>query len=74
MDCWFPNCGYGDDDRMRVYNSIYLERYRWQIWKYKEFKRTAKSKTTKRGFEAIRNLSEDLEKTLDLQIVWEQEV
>lgn len=74
MDCWFPNCGYGDDDKMRLYNSVYLERYRWQIWKYEEFKRTAKSKTTKRGFEGILNLYEELEGLINTQIIWENEV
>ena len=74
MECWFPNCGYGDDDKMRVYNSPYLERYRWQIWKYEEFKRTAKSKTTKRGFEGILNLSEELERLINPRIIWENEV
>lgn len=74
MDCWFPNCGYGDDDKMRLYNSIYLENNSWHIWKYDEFRRTAKSKATHKGFEAIRNLSEELERLINMRIVWENEV
>lgn len=74
MDCWFPNCGYGDEDKMRLYNSLYLERYRWQIWKYDEFKKTAKGKATERGFNAIRTLSEVLEYQINTQIMWENEL
>ena len=74
MKCWFPNSGYGDDDKMRIYNSQYLEKYRWQIWKFDEFARTAKSKASRRGFEAIRKLSEDLERLIDIQLAWQNEV
>lgn len=74
MDCWFPNCGYGDDDKMRLYNSLYLERYNWQVWKYSEFQKTAKGKATERGFNAIRALYEDMEMQIDTQIMWEIEL
>lgn len=74
MNCWFPNCGYGDDDKMRLYNSLYLEQYRWQIWKYEEFKKTAKGKASERGFNAIYALSENLERQIDTQIMWKKEL
>lgn len=64
MDSWFPDKRYGKDDLMRNYNSSYLEKYNWQIWKFEEFKKTSKKKTSERGFEQIKKLYKRLESTL----------
>ena len=72
MKCWFPNADYGNDDKMRIYNSEYLENNRWQIWKYNEFKKTANIKASERGFNAIRELYEELEHSIIIDKLWRQ--
>ena len=70
MKSWFPGSDYGNDDRMRIYNSEYLENNNWQIWKYEEFKRTAKIKTSERGFYAIKKLYEEMEHAINITKLW----
>ena len=70
MKSWFPGTDYGNDDKMRIYNSEYLEKYNWQIWKYEEFKKTSKIKTSERGFNAIKKLYEELERTINITDLW----
>lgn len=70
MKSWFPRTDYGNDDKMRIYNSEYLEKYNWQVWKYEEFKKTSKIKTSERGFNAIKKLYEELEHTVIIAELW----
>ena len=70
MKSWFPEADYGNDDKMRIYNSEYLQKYNWQIWKYEEFKKTSKIKTSERGFNAIKKLYEELEHTVNISELW----
>lgn len=70
MKCWFPGADYGNDDKMRIYNSEYLVNNPWQIWKYNEFKKTAKIKASERGFNAIRKLYEELEHSIIIDDLW----
>ena len=70
MKSWFPGADYGNDDKMRIYNSEYLEKYNWQIWKYEDFKKTSKIKTSERGFNAIKKLYEELEHAINVTELW----
>jgi hypothetical protein len=70
MRSWFPEADYGNDDKMRIYNSEYLEIYNWQVWKYEEFKKTSKIKTSERGFNAIKKLYEELEHSINIADLW----
>lgn len=72
MMSWFPGADYGNDDKMRRYNSEYLEKHNCQIWKYEEFKESAKPKTSERGFDAIKKLYEDLEHTIKITDIWKR--
>ena len=72
LKCWFPDADYGNDDKMRIYNSMYLENNNWQIWKYNEFKMTANIKASERGFNAIRKLYEELEHSIIIDDLWRQ--
>lgn len=70
MRSWFPGTDYGNDDKMRIYNSEYFEKNNWQIWKYEEFKKTSKIKTSERGFNAIKKLYEELEHAIIITKLW----
>ncbi len=70
MNEWFPNREYGKADSMRIYNSVYLKKHNWQIWKFEEFKRKASPKVSERGFNRIRDLYKYLESHLLLEQIW----
>lgn len=74
MKEWFPNCNYGKADQMRIYNSVYLETNRWQVWKYVEFKRKASPKVSERGFNRIRDLYKILESRVQIDYVWQEKI
>ena len=44
MAIWFLECGYGKSDKMRRYNSDFLEKNNWEIWDYKFFKEEKEKK------------------------------
>ena len=70
MKVWFPNKGYGDPDKMRIYNCDYLNKYNCQIWKFDEFKKKANPKASEKGFIAIKQLSIDLENYIKPSKLW----
>lgn len=71
---WIPESDFGNDDKMRRYNSEYLENNNWQIWKYNEFKITAKTKTSEKGFNAIKKLYEELDYSINITDLWKREL
>ena len=81
MAVWFPGCGYGKSDKMRRYNSVFLESHNWEIWDYKFFKEEkeknkkeglvkGKDKYSESGFNEIKKLYSILDTYLKPKNFW----